>query len=497
MSSTKPTEQKMKQWEIQSASLSPDPETFEQWMNGLRGEAEKFLKEIQTKEAYSGGEKKLSYPRALHHFAKEIQNCSNPNTPKDFKKVISQVFENIDSAGINTAAPGFLGYIPGGGVPLAAVGDFIGALTNRYSSFVYTSPAAALVENELIYWLRSLFGLPNSAWGTITSGGATANLLALLAARETREVEAWQRGVIYTTRQSHHTLSRALKILGLQRTRVRLLESKQGRLPTAELKEVIEQDKKEGLEPWIILANAGTTNLGAVDPLEEIADISEKNKLWMHVDAAYGGFFQLIDYGKKAFKGIERSDSLTVDPHKALFMPYGCGAVMVKQASHLKSAMHEEADYLSDLGVSDSPSPGDFTFELTRPFRALRVWLPLKIHGQRAFEAALEEKRALALWTYEQLHKTGLFEMGPEPDLTVLAFRFKGFDEQVNENLTLMLQEKLIQKGDFYLSNTKLDQNTYLRICVLSFRTHLSDMKNCVRQIEDFSNALIKEKSKK
>ncbi|HEY4799294.1 MAG TPA: aminotransferase class V-fold PLP-dependent enzyme, partial [Bacteroidia bacterium] len=239
-----------------------------------------------------------------------------------------------------------------------------------------------------------------------------------------------------------------------------------------ELEKLISEDKKQGLNPFLVIASAGTTDVGAIDPLEEIGAVAKRNNLWYHIDAAYGGFFMLTDEGKEKLKGIERSDSLSIDPHKGLFLPYGIGAVLVKDKKAISKSHYYQAQYLQDaLAHNEEISPADISPELTKHFRGLRMWLPLKLHGVKPFRACLEEKLLLVSYFYTEIQKLG-FETVTEPELTVVTYRWipkKGDANAFNKKLL----DEVVNDGRIFISSTLLDGKFILRFACLAFRTHL------------------------
>jgi aromatic-L-amino-acid decarboxylase len=394
----------------------------------------------------------------------------------DIETVLSLIKHNVDRPGLNPASGGHLGYIPGGGIYFSALADYLAAITNRYAGVYFASPGAVKMENMLLEWMASIVGYPKSATGNLTSGGSIANLIGIIAARENHELKArdYARSVIYLTKQLHHTVTRSIRIAGIGECILRFVQMDDHyRMSPEALESSIKKDKSSGLNPWLILASAGTTDVGAVDPLEVIGDIARTHRLWFHVDAAYGAFFALCEEGKKILKGMEKSDSIVMDPHKGLFLPYGSGAVLVKDATALKRAFAWEASYMQDaIAEEDTSSPADLSPELTKHFRALRLWLPLKLVGVAPFRAAVEEKLMLARYFYDEIQKVDGIEVGPYPDLSVVTFRHipkKGDANAFNERLVKEIQ----RDGRVFLSSTTLDGKYIIRLAVLAFRTHL------------------------
>jgi glutamate/tyrosine decarboxylase-like PLP-dependent enzyme len=245
------------------------------------------------------------------------------------------------------------------------------------------------------------------------------------------------------------------------------------RMDVPVLQELILKDKAAGLRPWLIIASAGTTDAGAVDPIDVIADVAKQEDLWLHVDAAYGGFFLLCAEGRLVLKGLDKAHSIVLDPHKGLFLPYGSGAVLVRDEEWLAQSQAYQADYMQDARVASGHySPADLSLELTRPFRGLRFWLPLKLFGLAPFRAALAEKIWLARYFHEQLEKTPGWETGPYPELSVVTYRYvpeHGDADRFNRQLVAAVQAD----GKVFISSTMIDGKFFLRLAVLHFRTHL------------------------
>jgi glutamate/tyrosine decarboxylase-like PLP-dependent enzyme len=364
-------------------------------------------------------------------------------------------------------------------VPHAALGDLIAATSNKYSGFASASPGAVRIENACVAWLASVIGFPHDAAGTLTSGGSVANLTAVVAAREARDPEGG--GAVYDTRFAHYCVDKALHIAGRGRSPKRVIATDEAyRMSVEALEHALEEDRRNGVRPWIVIASAGTVDTGAIDPLPEIADLCRRYGAWLHVDGAYGGLFALCDEGKALLRGIEQADSVALDPHKTLFLPYGTGAVVVRDGRLLQEAFSATGEYIRPLGESEvGPSPADLSPELTRHFRALRLWLPLQIAGIAAFRAAQAEKLALARYFHARLSEMPGFDPGPPPNLSVVAFRYlpeTGDVDEFNERLIRHIQ----QEGRVMLSGTRIDGRFYLRCAILCFRTHLEHVDDAI-----------------
>lgn len=406
--------------------------------------------------------------------------------PTELEDILEYVKDRIDTKGLNAASGGHLGYIPGGGIFEAAVGDFIAAVGNQYAGVFYASPGAVRMENSLIKWAGELVGYEAGFAGNLTSGGSMANLTAIATARKAKNIRARdvEKTVVYTTRQTHHSLLKALRINGLHECELRVIPTDAYyRINLAELEHAIERDKQNGLIPFLIVSNAGSTDVGAVDPLKEVAAIAKKFDLWHHVDAAYGGFFLLTEYGKKKLDGIALADSVILDPHKGLFLPYGSGMVLIKNRNLLQETFSQDANYMQDSKLLQSElSPADVSPELSKHFRGMRMWLPLKMHGVQKFANALDEKLLLANYFYQSIAKMG-FETGPEPDLSVVLFRLAS-EENANERNKRIVAD-IHANCRVFISSTTINEVYWMRVAILSFRTHLKE----VDELLDFLRA--------
>src|SRR3954470_6635432 len=411
-----------------------------------------------------------------------------PETGTPVAELFDLFFDRAIPPTMNTTSPGYLAYIPGGGLFHAAVADLIADSMNRYSSIYASAPALARIEMNVIDWFCQLAGYPPEARGTLTSGGSLANWTALVTARLDRLPENFLGGVIYASDQAHHSVAKGAILAGFPEGNVREVPTDDlFRLRPDALEALIEEDRRRGLNPFLVVASAGTTNTGAVDPLPELADLAAREKLWLHVDAAYGGFFLLTEEGKRMMRGIERADSIVLDPHKGLFLPYGTGAVLVRDGQALRRAHSLTADYMP--GMQSDPDRVDFSQyspELSRPFRGLRVWLPLKMHGAGAFRAQLEEKLALAAQAHDRLRAMPDVEILAEPQLSLLAFRLApaGVPEAALEELNQRFLAAVNARQRVFLTPTRLRGKFALRICVLSFRTRRERMEMALEDIE-------------
>jgi aromatic-L-amino-acid decarboxylase len=459
-------------------ALEPDEVERGKMTRAILNYSEEFLHNIDNLPAC-----RLSDTKGIGLYDSPIQD-----NPIGIDEALDLLKKNVDSPGLNPASQGYLGYIPGGGIYHAAWGDYLAAITNRYSGLFFASPGAVRMENMLLDWMAAIIGYPKTSGGNLTSGGSLANLIGIVTARDAFDLKGrdLEKAVIYLSKQAHHSVDKAIRIAGLKECVVRYIPLDEGyRMKPSELERSIVADRTKGLNPWLVIASAGTTDVGAVDPLSEIGTIARKHNLWFHLDAAYGGFFILCDSGKQALKGMDTSDSVVMDPHKGLFIPYGSGAVLVKDKAKLFASHHYEASYMQDaLSSTDELSPADLSPELSKHFRGLRLWLPLKLVGVRPFRAMLEEKILLARYFYEKVQTINGIAVGPYPELTIVTFRYVPKTGDANDFNKRLINE--IQKdGRVFLSSTVLDGRFTLRLAVLSFRTHLDTIDQTIEILKE------------
>lgn len=470
--------EKIQALEAQARLLDPPASQREILREAVVAHAEHFLETMDSLPAF------LQTPDMgiglLDHPIKE--------SGMDLGEALGLVHTHVDVPGLNPASGGHLGYIPGGGIYMSALGDYLADVTNRYAGIFFPNPGAVRMENMLVRWMADLVGYPASAAGTLLSGGSLANLACIVTARDAMGISSRliDSSVIYLTAQVHHCVTKALRIAGLAEAIVRHVPmDAHHRMRPDALQAMVNDDKAAGLKPFLVVCSTGTTDTGAVDPADLVADIAESEGLWLHIDAAYGGFFLLCDEGRAVIKGLERSDSIVMDPHKGLFLPYGTGAAIVKNGAHLARAHHYTATYLQDaVEHQDEASPADLSPELTRHFRGMRMWLPLQVHGLAVFRACIEEKLWLARYFWEALLEIPGMERGPFPDLSVVLYRFvppTGDPDVFMERLVKFVHAD----GRVFLSSTRVDGHVYLRLACLSFRTHIHTIELCLAMLRD------------
>ncbi len=461
------------------ALLEPGAEARAALMDEAVAHAETFLSGLEQAPANRGWEDVLT-GGFVPEFAEQ---------GRDPKEVLAYFDRSVVRPGITTTSPRFTGYVPGGGLFHSAVADFLAAATNKYAGFSSAAPGAVRLENATTAWLAQVIGFPDSAAGTLTSGGSLANLTAIVTAREAQDEDGG--GAVYLSQTAHHCVDKALRIAGRAKAPRRMIATDaRHRMRAEALAEALARDVAEGVRPWLVVASAGTVDTGAVDPLADIADLCARHGAWFHVDGAYGGLFKLCPEGQGMLSGLERADSVALDPHKTLFLPYGTGAVLARDGQKLFDAFSASADYIQPLGESGvGPSPGDLSPELTRHFRALRLWLPLQLAGVAAFRAAQSEKIRLARYFHARLAEMDGWEVGAPPDLSITAFRYRPADGDVdayNDRLLRRIQEE----GRVFMSGTRIEGASWLRCAILSFRTHLPHIDETIEVLGRTAAAL-------
>lgn len=400
-----------------------------------------------------------------------------PESPSDPDDVLRLLFDRVIPVSLNAASGGFMAYVPGGGLFVSAVADFIALATNRYTGLWMSAPGLVRLEQNVIEWFCDLVGFGPGSGGLLTSGGSMATLIATITARRERLPENFLHGVVYTSDQAHHSVRKAALLAGFLPDRIRAIATdSRFRLDVTALSTAMSTDRENGLAPALVIASAGTTNTGAIDPISAIADLAHTHGAWLHVDAAYGGFFAMTDRGRQALSGINRADSITLDPHKGMFLPYGTGALVVRDRGALKRTHAVTGAYMPPAQTDeDHVDFCDLGPELTREARGLRVWLPLKLHGAKAFREALDEKITLARYAADALRATPDIDLVAEPELSLLAFRYRPktiTDEAVLESLNRELLRAVNSRQRAFLTGTHAHGMWLVRVCIVSFRTH-------------------------
>ncbi|HEV7767436.1 MAG TPA: aminotransferase class V-fold PLP-dependent enzyme [Thermoanaerobaculia bacterium] len=417
-----------------------------------------------------------------------------PQRGESYESLLDFLFHDAIPRSFTAAGPGYLAYVPGGGLFHSAVADLIADAVNRYVGVCAAAPALVQLESNVIRWFCEIVGLPRGSGGVLTPGGSLANFIALVTARKAMLPDDFLRGTMYCSNQIHHSFQKAANLAGFPYANIRELPvDEKFRIRVDALQDAIARDRAEGWTPFLIAGSAGTTPTGAVDDLEALARVAREEKLWFHVDGAYGALFILTERGRAALRGIEQADSLILDPHKTLFLPFGTGAVLVRDAGALRRAHSSHADYLPDMQQEDELVDFcEISPELSRDFRGLRVWLPLKLFGIAPFREQLDEKLDLIQFALEELRSIDGIEIIAEPQLTILAFRLvrPGLSPAELDTLNRALLDRIVARKRVLLTPAILDGVFVIRIAIVSHRTHrdrvemaLADIRAAVGEV--------------
>jgi len=412
-----------------------------------------------------------------------------PEQGAELASLLDPFFDTWVGKSFTTPGPGYMAFIPGGGLYAAALADLIADATNRYVGVWQAAPALVQLEANVLSWFADWMGFPPTTRGLLTSGGSLANFGAIVSAREKLLGPRLRDGVLYCSTQAHHCIAKAARLAGILPDRVRSIPvDGRFRMRVEALEAAIAADRAEGLLPFCVASNAGTTNTGAVDPLDAVADLCAREGLWHHVDGAYGAFFHAVPELRPLLAGLSRADSLALDPHKGLFLPYGTGALLVRDGEALRAAHAATAHYLPPTPDGDEfYDSSQYGPELSRDFRGLRVWLALKLHGAAAFRAAITEKRALAVSAAERLAGVPGLVMDAPPQLSLFAFHltWPGATQEQENAATADLLARVNARQRVMLTGCLLDGRRLARICVLSFRTRAAHVDAAVQDVTE------------
>lgn len=478
------------------SGLELDPRTREEWLETFSRFA---LEQIElTGRGSAAGTGGAEAVRIAAQVSVAIPEQPLSGGPARILELLARATE----ASFVTTSPGYLAYVPGGGLYTGALADFVAGCLNRFTGLAVEAPALCRLEADVLDWLMAEVGWGDvgAARGLLTSGGSLANFSAVVAARHQcfGDDGDLRRGTAYVSSQTHHSVAKAIRLAGIPLRHVRPIDvDAKLRMRVDRLDEAVRNDLDQGLTPFLIVSTAGTTNTGAIDPLADIAATCRTHGVWHHVDAAYGGGFVLCERGRELLAGIESADSITIDPHKSLFLPSGTGCLLVRDGERLRAAHQLDADYLAAGHEGEPPSPAHYGPELSRPFRGLRLWLSLMLYGAENFRAALDEKLELAERFNRGLERLradrGLpLEIVQPPQLSTVAFRLEREERETLSSWNarnVSLFDMINASGRVFLSKTSLPvadgQAQTLRVCALSYRCREQDIDVCLEVLED------------
>jgi aromatic-L-amino-acid/L-tryptophan decarboxylase len=417
-----------------------------------------------------------------------------PEGPSRPEVVLERVLADVLAHGGHVDHPRFFAFVPSPSNFVSVMADALASGFNIFAGTWIEAPGPAQLELVTIDWLREAFSLPDTAGGLFVSGGSVANLTALAAARAVKACNL-ERAVVYQSDQTHSCVERALKVLGLRPDRIRKLASDEAfRLPMPRLARAVAEDRAAGLEPFCVVANVGTTNTGAVDPLPEIAEFCERERLWLHADGAYGAAAALSEQARPLVEGVGRVDSLALDPHKWLFQPYEIGCVLVRDRRWLKETFHVTADYLKDVELSEEEvNFCDYGVQLTRSFRALKLWMSLEVFGRQAFADAIARGIELAEVAERAIRELPGWRVVTRAQLAVMTFRFEpdGASASEADAVNNRVVAAMIADGFAFVTSTRLRGEVVLRLCTINPRATDEDVQETVRRLDQFARASV------
>src|SRR5438105_3761847 len=477
-------------------SLDPSPEQIRSWANAAVELMAEYLGAIRDRRLY---------PSTSSRQIRERLDSSLPEEPTAFDELLHTFRDTLIELSRHNGHPRMFGYVQAPGTAIAAIADLLASTLNANLTAWRSAPAAVELERLTIDWIKQIIGFNRDAAGLFVSGGSMANMAALAAARRAKApAQIQDKGAqfctealrVYASEETHHSVAKAAALLGIGRDNVRLISlNERYKINLDQLVSAIEQDRAAGHFPICVVANAGTVGTGAFDPLPQLSEIARRFNLWLHVDGAYGGFAALARSARPLFASIDKADSLALDPHKWLYLPADCGCILYRDPEAARTTFAHEAEYTRVIGqeADEAFAFWDYGPELSRRFRALKVWMLLKGIGVRALGEAIEKDLECAGYFEKLVKESDDFEMLAPVELSIFCFRHlparlkrtlataspserEKIEEQLdahNERLLLALQ----RDGSSYLSNARLRGRFSLRGCVMNYRTTLRDME--------------------
>jgi aromatic-L-amino-acid/L-tryptophan decarboxylase len=409
-----------------------------------------------------------------------------PDAPTDPVEALDALFEEILPRGQRATHPRFFARIGSPSNPVSPLADFAAAGVNAFAASWAGGSGPSAVELAVLDWIRAWMGLPDHAEGVLVSGGSVGNLTAMAAAAHHRVAGARSRATAYTSEHAHASVARAWRILGFDPAHLRILVADAaGRLAAGAVHDAVDADRGQGLEPFCVVATAGTTSTGAVDELTELAALCGREQMWLHVDGAYGAPARLCAPGKAALAGIELADSLVLDAHKWLFQPYEVGCVLVRHPGALERAFALDGAYLRDT-LGSGVDFRDRGLQLSRGSRALKLWLSLRVFGLDSFRAAIAHGISLAEHAESVLRRRDGWEVVSPAQLGIVCFRRvpDGTGADDIDRLNDELVKRAVADGYAAPSSTVLEGRTAIRMCTINPRTTFADVETTIERLE-------------
>lgn len=412
------------------------------------------------------------------------------NAGQPFQEVLDELLHQVMPNAMTMAHPRCFAFIPSAPHPMAWMIDAIVSAYNPFSGSWLQSSGPTSVELATIDLLRRQVGLPDTAGGVFLSGGSMANMTGLATARSTKLAqEHWKQAVAYITSQAHSSIAKGLRFIGVPDQNIRVVKVNEcGQMNTSHLLALLKTDLHQGLSPFVVAATFGTTNIGTIDPIDEIAKICQEYNLWLHVDGAYGASIAFSKTHKHQAAVLKHADSLSWDPHKWLFQTYVCSCLLVKNRQHLPDSLSTQPDYLRDAETeSNKPNYWDFGPEMTRPARAVRLWAVLQHLGRDALAKAIDHNIQLAELAADSLSKLNSWRITSDAQMSILCFRFEpdGFEQDQVDLLNAQISKQVFEQGLAAVFTTRLHDQTNLRICTTNPNTTEQDILETIKILND------------
>src|SRR5437870_3981958 len=478
--------------------LDPSPEQIRSWANAAVELMAEYLGTIRNRRVY---------PYTSSRQIRERLDSGLPEEPVNFDELLDTFRSTLIELSRHNGHPRMFGYVQAPGTAIAALADLLASTLNANLTAWRSAPAAVEIERLTIDWIKQIIGFDRDAAGLFVSGGSMANMAALAAARRAKAPpEIQNKGAqscakalrVYASEETHHTVAKAAALLGIGHDNVRLISvDERYKINLHELVAAIEEDRTAGHLPICVVANAGTVATGAFDPLSQIGEIARRFNLWLHVDGAYGGFAALAPSARPLFASIGEADSVALDPHKWLYLPVDCGCILYRDPEAARATFAHEAEYTRVIGqeADEAFAFWDYGPELSRRFRALKVWMLLKGVGLDSLGEAIESNLACARYLESMVRASDDFEMVAPVELSIFCLRHVPVQlrnkspqaiDAFNERLLIALQ----RDGSSYLSNATLAGRFALRGCVLNYRTTLRDMEILLNDLRRVAGSL-------
>ncbi|RSL47281.1 hypothetical protein CEP53_009994 [Fusarium sp. AF-6] len=423
-----------------------------------------------------------------------LKELSTPGQPNDIDKAIRDAF-TISDFRLRMNNPRFFGFVPNPVSPLSWIGDCLSSAFNSFAGSKLQGSGVAVVEQTLLQWLAGRVGLPDTAGGVFVSGGSMANMTAMVLARDCI-LPAGQEGlgVAYLSDQTHHSVAKALRIIGIKRGQIRVVPSNGSfQIQAAALKEAIQTDRKAGLIPFVIIGTSGTTNTGSVDDLAALAHIRDEEGIWLHIDGAYGASASLAATRSDAVSGLGLADSISWDAHKWLFQTYSCSLILVRDKINLAKVFTNDGDYLRDaLDDEEIPNFWNFGMELTRPSRAMKLWFTLRVLGVERLGLMIDHGFSLAEIAQEEMQKLANWEVTSAASMAIVTFRYAppGRTDEELDKLNTVISRKLVEGNIAGILTTKLRGRVVLRICSISPLLSGDEMVGIIQEVDKVAGQL-------